>query len=176
MRKMFRFRGHFYNWYDTRDLRPLDPQYVSSVDSGNLAGHLIALANACEAAIATPLTDERRRAGIEDSVALVREAIDEHHGPRDVVDSTLAAFAAGLWGAGKKAPAWPALEQLAGDLAASVRGQSVAGSSENPAALWAEASLETVRSHIRDVSVAPPSIVERLTAVRGRGPEEPWPS
>jgi len=30
-------RGHFYNWYDTRDLRPLDPKYVSSVDSGNLA-------------------------------------------------------------------------------------------------------------------------------------------
>ena len=42
-----RFRGHFYNWYDTRDLRPLDPRYVSTVDSGNLAGHLIALANAC---------------------------------------------------------------------------------------------------------------------------------
>jgi cyclic beta-1,2-glucan synthetase len=42
-----RFRGHFYNWYGTRDLRPLEPQYVSSVDSGNLAGHLIALANAC---------------------------------------------------------------------------------------------------------------------------------
>ena len=45
--RLARFRGHFYNWYDTRDLRPLDPQYVSSVDSGNLAGHLIALANAC---------------------------------------------------------------------------------------------------------------------------------
>jgi len=37
--------GHFYNWYDTRDLRVLDPAYVSAVDSGNLAGHLIALAN-----------------------------------------------------------------------------------------------------------------------------------
>src|SRR5271154_5168679 len=47
MARMDRFRGHFYNWYDTTDLRPLDPQYVSSVDSGNLAGHLIALANAC---------------------------------------------------------------------------------------------------------------------------------
>ena len=47
MDRLQRFRGHFYNWYDTRDLRPLDPQYVSSVDSGNLAGHLIALANAC---------------------------------------------------------------------------------------------------------------------------------
>ena len=42
-----RFRGHFYNWYETRDLHPLEPKYISSVDSGNLAGHLIALANAC---------------------------------------------------------------------------------------------------------------------------------
>ena len=41
-----RFRGHFYNWYDTRDLRPLEPRYVSSVDSGNLAAHLVAVANA----------------------------------------------------------------------------------------------------------------------------------
>ena len=47
MSELERFRGHFFNWYDTQDLRPLDPRYVSSVDSGNLAGHLIALANAC---------------------------------------------------------------------------------------------------------------------------------
>ena len=37
--KLERFRGHFYNWYDTQDLRPLDPKYISTVDSGNLAGH-----------------------------------------------------------------------------------------------------------------------------------------
>ena len=55
MGSLARFRGHFYNWYDTRDLRPLDPPYVSSVDSGNLAGHLIALANACrEWTVLTP--------------------------------------------------------------------------------------------------------------------------
>ena len=47
MSALERFRGHFYNWYDTRDLRPLEPRYVSTVDSGNLAGHLIALAQAC---------------------------------------------------------------------------------------------------------------------------------
>lgn len=41
------YNGHFYNWYDTQDLRPLEPHYVSSVDSGNLAGHLIALAQTC---------------------------------------------------------------------------------------------------------------------------------
>ena len=41
-------RGHLMNWYDLHDLRVLDPPYVSAVDSGNLAGHLVALAAACE--------------------------------------------------------------------------------------------------------------------------------
>ncbi len=44
--RMHKCRGHLYNWYDTRDLRPLEPRYVSSVDSGNLAAHLITLAGA----------------------------------------------------------------------------------------------------------------------------------
>src|SRR3546814_9473438 len=38
-----RHRGHFYNWYDTETLRPLHPLYVSTVDSGNLTGHLLTL-------------------------------------------------------------------------------------------------------------------------------------
>ncbi len=46
---MTRVRGHFLNWYDIADLRVLDPPYVSTVDSGNLAGHLVALAEACRA-------------------------------------------------------------------------------------------------------------------------------
>jgi cyclic beta-1,2-glucan synthetase len=44
MDKLQRYRGHFYNWYDTRTLKPLRPMYVSTVDSGNLAGHLLTLA------------------------------------------------------------------------------------------------------------------------------------
>ena len=44
---MERHRGHLYNWYDTRSLAPLLPTYVSAVDSGNLAGHLIALSTTC---------------------------------------------------------------------------------------------------------------------------------
>ena len=74
MGRLARFRGHFYNWYDTRDLRPLDPQYVSTVDSGNLAGHLIALANACrESTILTP-TAAQRLTSIADALDLAREA------------------------------------------------------------------------------------------------------
>ena len=36
-----RYRGHFCNWYDTQSLKPLMPIYISTVDSGNLAGHLL---------------------------------------------------------------------------------------------------------------------------------------
>jgi cyclic beta-1,2-glucan synthetase len=47
MRQLELYRGHLFNWYDTRDLHPLDPKYISSVDSGNLAGHLLVLSNSC---------------------------------------------------------------------------------------------------------------------------------
>ncbi len=43
MQSMERYRGHFYNWYDTQSLKPLPPAYISSVDSGNLAAHLLTL-------------------------------------------------------------------------------------------------------------------------------------
>jgi len=43
MEKMERYNGHFYNWYDTETLHPLQPKYISTVDSGNLAGHLLVL-------------------------------------------------------------------------------------------------------------------------------------
>ena len=42
-RRLERHQGHFYNWYDTQSLQPLPPLYISSVDSGNLAGHLLTL-------------------------------------------------------------------------------------------------------------------------------------
>ena len=43
MEGLERFQGHLFNWYDTLTLRPLPPRYVSTVDSGNLAGHLLCL-------------------------------------------------------------------------------------------------------------------------------------
>ena len=43
MEALERHKGHFYNWYDTRSLKPLLPRYISTVDSGNLAGHLLIL-------------------------------------------------------------------------------------------------------------------------------------
>ena len=43
MQNLERYKGHFYNWYNTELLNPLLPKYISTVDSGNLAGHLLVL-------------------------------------------------------------------------------------------------------------------------------------
>ena len=103
MNRLERYRGHFYNWYDTRDLRPLDPRYVSTVDSGNLAGHLIALANSCRGWIDLPIVYAQSFAGVLDSLNLAREARLElpddrrmHATSRDQIDDAIAALAAAL--------------------------------------------------------------------------------
>jgi cyclic beta-1,2-glucan glucanotransferase len=47
MERLPRSHGHFYNWYDTETLRPISPFFISTVDSGNLAGSLWSLKQAC---------------------------------------------------------------------------------------------------------------------------------
>jgi cyclic beta-1,2-glucan synthetase len=81
--KLSKFNGHLFNWYDTEDLRTLEPAYVSSVDSGNLAGHLIALANACEDWISNPAWEDRT--GLIDTLALARLALSTEPGRPDPV-------------------------------------------------------------------------------------------
>ncbi|MDQ3057013.1 MAG: cyclic beta 1-2 glucan synthetase, partial [Pseudomonadota bacterium] len=69
-----RHRGHFYNWYDTETLQPLHPRYVSSVDSGNLAGHLLTLRQGLLALCEAPLLSPSTFQGLADTVALVVES------------------------------------------------------------------------------------------------------
>jgi len=76
MSKLERFRGHFFNWYDTHDLHPLEPKYISSVDSGNLAGHLIVLRSACREMIAASVIGPKPLAGIADAVKLAQASLD----------------------------------------------------------------------------------------------------
>ena len=56
-----RYRGHYYNWYDIATLEPMRPAYVSTVDSGNLAGHLLVLRVALLEASESPLLGRSSR-------------------------------------------------------------------------------------------------------------------
>ncbi|MEO6365754.1 MAG: glucoamylase family protein, partial [Luteimonas sp.] len=69
-----RHRGHFYNWYDTETLQPLPPRYVSSVDSGNLAGHLLTLRQGLLAFCDAPLLSPHTFSGLADTAALLVES------------------------------------------------------------------------------------------------------
>jgi len=69
--RLERFRDHFYNWYDTRTLNPLSPRYVSTVDSGNLVGHLIVLRRGLLGLIDQPIVAPRIFNGIADTVRVL---------------------------------------------------------------------------------------------------------
>ena len=69
-----RYRGHFLNWYDTTTLAPLHPRYVSTVDSGNLAGALLALAQGLTALVERPQTPAQRLGGLADAADLLAQA------------------------------------------------------------------------------------------------------
>ena len=76
MKTLARHRGHFYNWYDTQSLEPLRPHYVSSVDSGNLAGHLLTLRQGLLALVDETIAGPRLFAGMADTLALVADAAE----------------------------------------------------------------------------------------------------
>ncbi len=67
MEGLERFEGHLLNWYDTQSLAPLPPAYVSTVDSGNLAGALITLAEGLRQAGLAELA--RRAAAFADAMS-----------------------------------------------------------------------------------------------------------
>ena len=81
MGRMERHRGHFYNWYDTASLAPLLPMVVSTVDSGNLAGHLFTLAAGLEQLAERPAVSSRALDGIADTLDIVDELAEHAAAP-----------------------------------------------------------------------------------------------
>ncbi|HTA21555.1 MAG TPA: glucoamylase family protein, partial [Polyangia bacterium] len=67
---------HFYNWYDTQSLAPLRPTYISTVDSGNLAGHLITLRLGLSRLIDDPVQRSETFDGIVDTLDVTAELLD----------------------------------------------------------------------------------------------------
>jgi len=181
MSRMQRFRGHFYNWYDTQNLRPLDPRYVSSVDSGNLAGHLIALASACREFAARPVPIETVLTGIHDAVAVARETLRALPGDRRSHTVAPAMLADALDALGETLALRPAMDEfgsrlqhlalqastatdMAGTLA-SERGDE----SSVELLWWVKAVQRAIDSHLLDYTPgADDALRTRLAAIESR--------
>ena len=73
MEKLERYNGHFYNWYDTRTLKPLTPLYISTVDNGNLAGLLLTLHSGLLELTEQSWSATRIIAGLRDTLGVLKE-------------------------------------------------------------------------------------------------------
>ncbi len=143
IQRMPRYRGHLYNWHDTRDLRVLDPAYVSSVDSGNLAGHLIAVAQACrDWATGPDLNDSIVRQAMGDTAALARQAI---HGGTE--NPGLARLLEDI--ANSTADTATPLASVSDAVGAAV---ALAGQESIDVAFWIKALQTTLADHLGDQS------------------------
>ncbi|MEP7352546.1 MAG: glucoamylase family protein [Acidobacteriota bacterium] len=74
LQKLQRYEGHLLNWYDTQSLQPLQPQFVSTVDSGNLICSLWVLSRSCDEMVKTPILGPEIFSGLADTIANLETA------------------------------------------------------------------------------------------------------
>lgn len=72
--KLQRYFGHFLNWYETISLKPVEPLFLSSVDSGNLAASLWSLKQGCLELLHQPVVRQNALHGLCDCCRMVRNA------------------------------------------------------------------------------------------------------
>jgi len=84
MMTLERYQGHFYNWYDTQSLKPLPPKYISTVDSGNLAGHLLTLRQGLLALPDQTILGPRVFEGLRDTLGILLDVAAEARSDEEV--------------------------------------------------------------------------------------------
>ncbi|HEV2041100.1 MAG TPA: glucoamylase family protein, partial [Casimicrobiaceae bacterium] len=100
MQALERHSGHFYNWYDTQSLTPLTPRYISTVDSGNLAGHLLTLRAALVEIADAPIIGPSLFLGLGDTLRIAMQTA----GPSTPAAPALTQFATALKSASTTLP------------------------------------------------------------------------
>ncbi len=87
MSRLERFQGHFFNWYDTISLQILHPRYVSTVDTGNLCGHLLTLRQGLLSVPKQPVFTKKMYQGFQTTTRLVKESAKGNHA--EIIDKIM---------------------------------------------------------------------------------------
>ena len=171
MEKLKRFRGHFYNWYETAHGEVLAPAYVSTVDSGNLAGNLIAMANACNEWKAGFTPSEHIRAGLRDNLALAVEAFaaapEGGAESRARLDAVFAEIEAALQETRETEAMLETMKPLADQAVSLARriGQSAGPEFAADLLFWTQALVKAISEHRADMRLKPQALTPRLSAL-----------
>ena len=155
MEGLERHRGHFYNWYDTQSLKPLLPMYISTVDSGNLAGHLLTLRQGLLALPDHRIVEARIFDGLRDTLRILVDAagraapVELAQLQKDLASDSLPVTLA---------ETWQCLNGLATS-AATVFDALDADSDESQAKWWASALAQQCRRALDDLVFLAPWIL-----------------
>jgi cellobiose phosphorylase len=160
MQTLERYRGHFLNWYDTQSLKPLLPIYVSTVDSGNLAAHLLTLRQGLLAAPDWRIVNPRLFDGLEDTLSVL---VDANGGS---VPAELAAAQGELEGVHERPPAAlaairPLLERV--EKAATI---TINGPYRFEARRWARALAAQARAALLELAFLAPDGFDNIPTLR----------
>jgi cyclic beta-1,2-glucan synthetase len=146
--KLERYSGHFFNWYDTTTLNPLPPHYVSTVDSGNLSGHLATLAAGLEALKDAPLVRREVLTGISTTLDLWAESMSTPEAASDLTRLRVS-LAAG-------ARSEPELRVLLQQLMAGADGLVQLSAGEAEPMWWATALRDRCRAELDELDYLTP--------------------
>lgn len=83
--RLERYNGHLLNWYDLQSLEPLEPRYVSSVDSGNLLASLWTLEQGIREILAGPVIGPQAFRALHDTLRILRRSLARTGGERTVL-------------------------------------------------------------------------------------------
>ncbi len=165
MEQLERHRGHFFNWYETNTRQPLRPLYVSTVDSGNLVGHVRVLCRGLLELRESPLLPPGALAGLRDTLAVLTDQVSAREAPESV-DRLLLTQPDSLSGSA----AW--LNRLSAEAARLSESFDRDRHRQPEATWWANAFERQVRSFLADLTELAPWL--ELEAGAGGEKTERW--
>ncbi len=160
MQSLERYRGHFFNWYDTQSLKPLLPLYISTVDSGNLTAHLLTLRPGLLAVAGDGIVSPRWFHGLDDTLGILVDANGNS------TPAELAAMREELAAARERPPATlPGVRLLLEQVEKAATG-AVNGPYRFEARRWATALAAQARAALEEIAWLAPEGFEGIPTLR----------
>ncbi|WP_300752105.1 glucoamylase family protein [Janthinobacterium sp.] len=157
MGELERYQGHFYNWYDTQTMKALQPLYISTVDSGNLSGHLMTLHPGLVELYDAPIFGAQLAHGIATTAQVLQQClVDEGHGRAvPVIRDALVLLQKST--APDTLPEWHAYLQRASAAAETLLSQALPdGDTEGDSAMWSGALARQCRTALAELLLLAP--------------------
>jgi cyclic beta-1,2-glucan synthetase len=178
MKGLERFQGHFYNWYDTKQLEPMQPKYISTVDSGNLTGHLLILQQGLSELPDQKILPKQAFDGFRDTLYILKDAAaggSSDESPKGVVPSEVLAQIDRFQAELQPSPctltaSWMLLDQQARAVAEII--DRLGPEVDDQVTWWMKAYETQLRDHLEDLVLTAPWLLLPLRAMTPSPGEE----